>query len=71
MKSAIDDRLTSLLQNIEIEFNADWKLPLIEKILNGMPDNEEELDKLPVIRKAWLEMIPTNCHPLFEFLIEE
>ena len=42
-------------------------MPLLKQILNSSQYEMEEENSLPMIRKVWLEMIPKNARPPFEY----
>jgi hypothetical protein len=67
MKIAMDKKLNLSLQEIEKEFNAKWKLPIIKQILNRVEDTEPK--KVPEIRKHWLLMMPKTAYPPFKYTV--
>jgi hypothetical protein len=67
MKIAMDKQLNFSLQEIEKEFNAKWKLPIIKQILNRVEDIEPK--KVPEIRKHWLLMMPKTANPPFKYTV--
>lgn len=71
MKLAINERLNSTLEQLEMKFNEEWRLSLVEQILKRNCSGDEKKAKKPVIRKAWLNMIPKEAHPPFEFAVVE
>ena len=71
MELCTTEKLTLTVKQFESKFNEEWRLSVVEQILKRYCSHDDKTPQKPVIRKDWLNIIPKDAYPPFEFIVDE